>query len=137
LCRPRCRRGMGVVEGDGDNRREGMRPDRFDNESGSRPVRAIRRLLWFLGATAVFWGIAMVFRIGPGDFLPIEWLDPVPLVNSWTVPGLVLFLFFGVGSLAVVWLSRPGRPGPPRRGHLHWSWVAPIVIGGCLTIWIL
>src|SRR4029453_4719287 len=54
-------------------------------------------VLLFLGVSAVGGGLAMVTGYTP----PQKWLDAIPLVNSWIIPGLVLGLGFGAGSLVV------------------------------------
>ncbi|WP_432992715.1 hypothetical protein [Dactylosporangium sp. CA-233914] len=51
-------------------------------------------LLGFVGVTAVGGAVAMAFGALPG-----AWLDGIPLVDSWLLPGLVLGLGFGAGSL--------------------------------------
>jgi hypothetical protein len=60
-------------------------------------------MLVFLGVTALGGGVEMVvFRAG-NSHLPCAWLDSIPLVDSWPVPGLVLGLGFGVGLLVTAY----------------------------------
>ncbi len=40
----------------------------------------------------------IVFSSGNG-YLPHRWLDRIPVIDSWLVPGFVLGVGFGVGSL--------------------------------------
>jgi hypothetical protein len=99
-------------------------------------------VLLFLGVTALAGGTAMVFELG-GDqvMIPSEWLDSIPIVHSWLIPGLVLGLGFGVGSL----LTGYGMLRRVRWGWLvflerwtgqHWSWIAAIVLGLGHVVWI-
>lgn len=66
-------------------------------------VPTIAGVLTFLGLSAFAGGVALVF--GAGAAPPEEWLDQIPLIDSWTVPGLVLGVGFGLGSLIA-----PRRP---------------------------
>lgn len=112
-------------------------------ERSARPRAATMTagLLTFLGVTAAGGGAAMTFGVGGDEVLPSAWLESIPLVESWVVPGLVLGLGFGVGSLVVAygvarrprwrwlgWLERA-------TGH-HWSWAATIAVGMAHVAWI-
>ena len=105
------------------------------------PVRILTILLVVLGIGAVGGGFAMVFGIGGESMLPDEYLDALPLVDSWVVPGLILMIGFGFGSLTVafgVW-RRPAwawLDGLERLTGHHWSWIATIVIGVGQVVWI-
>ena len=108
-----------------------------------RPVALIvvSAMTAFLGLTAVAGGTEMVaFRSG-NSFLPPAWLDRLPLVDSWLGPGLVLGLGFGVGALVATYglLRRPRwRLTAPveRLTGQHWSWVASVLLGIGLVVWI-
>ncbi|GIF21648.1 hypothetical protein BJ973_004908 [Actinoplanes tereljensis] len=52
-------------------------------------------VLTFLGLTAVGGGVAILVGATP----PSGWLENVPLIHGWTIPGLVLTAGFGAGSL--------------------------------------
>jgi hypothetical protein len=107
---------------------------------GHRPALALvtTGVLGFLGITAVGGGAALIF--GPGT-APGDSLQRIPLIDSWVVPGLVLGIGFGLGSLLVAygvfrkphwaWLGRVER----RTGH-HWSWIATILIGFGQLVWL-
>lgn len=104
-------------------------------------VRLTLVFLFFLGVSALAGGIALVFGGASGMQPPPEWLDAIPLVRSWFIPGLVLGLGFGVGSL-VAGFGVFSRPRWPRlaglealTGH-HWSWLATILLGVGHVIWI-
>jgi hypothetical protein len=105
------------------------------------PVRILTALLVVLGIGAVGGGFAMVFGIGGQSMLPDEYLDALPLVDSWVIPGLILMIGFGFGSLIVafgVW-RRPvwaWLGGLERITGHHWSWIAAILIGVGQMIWI-
>jgi hypothetical protein len=102
------------------------------------PVKAIRFLLGFLGITATAGGIAMAAGVGGDEFMPVAWLDGVPLIESWLVPGLVLGIGFGLGSLMTLLASirRPAWPGTGQLWGRHWSWAAIMVIGLGHMVWI-
>jgi hypothetical protein len=110
-----------------------------------RPVteRAALALLLLLGVTATAGGLALATGLGGEQVMaPEEWLADVPLVDSWLVPGLVLGVGFGLGSLFTAWgLWRRPRPavlGAVERatGH-HWSWLATLLLGVGHVVWIL
>ncbi len=98
-------------------------------------------LLLVLGLGALGGGMAMIIGIGGESFLPDEYLDDLPLVDSWLVPGLILLVGFGVGSLVALYgvMRRPqwNWLGWLQRatGH-HWAWIATILIGLGHLIWI-
>lgn len=97
-------------------------------------------LLGFLGITATAGGVALM--TGSDGFAPPDsWLDRIPLAQSWTLPGLVLGVGFGLGSLVVlygVW-RRPEWKWLASlevlTGH-HWSWIGTIVLGIGQAVWI-
>jgi hypothetical protein len=98
-------------------------------------------LLGVLGIGAVGGGLAMVFGIGGESMLPDEYLEALPLVDNWVVPGLVLSIGFGLGSLLALYgLWRRPRwswlGGLERLTGHHWSWVATILVGIGQVIWI-
>jgi hypothetical protein len=105
-------------------------------------VIAVMVLLALLGIGAVGGGLAMLFGMGGESFLPGGYLDTVPLIDSWVLPGLVLLVGFGLGSLFTLWgmWARPRWPIADRleqwTGH-HWSWLATMVIGWSQVVWIL
>lgn len=94
-------------------------------------------VLTFLGATAVAGGVAMLSGTTPPD----DWLDRIPVIDSWVVPGVVLGVGFGFGSLLTVYgiARRPGWRWPrftERLARRHWSWLATILIGLGHLVWI-
>ena len=95
-------------------------------------------VLLFLGVTAVGGGIALILGIGAP---PENWLTGMPVIASWTVPGLVLGAGFGLGSLVAAYgmLRRPywSRLGFVARltGH-HWSWIVTLLLGLGQLVWI-
>ncbi|HEY4606764.1 MAG TPA: hypothetical protein VIH55_03870 [Acidimicrobiia bacterium] len=105
-------------------------------------VVALISLLIFLGVTALAGGAAMVFGIGDGVVLPpADWLDGIPLIETWVLPGLVLGIGFGLGASFAAygmlrlprwdWASLVERP----TGH-HWSWIAALLLGLGQVMWI-
>ena len=111
--------------------------------NASRPPSVLTALglLAFLGVTALGGGIEMLLFPHGNEYLPTEWLDGIPLVQSWVLPGLVLGLGFGAGSLVVGWgMFRKPRWGWLHRGFsrngLHWSWVGCVLLGLGLILWV-
>ena len=108
--------------------------------SGRRPaVLTTIGALVFLGLSALAGGIALVLGVGAAP--PADWLDEIPLIDSWIVPGLVLGIGFGVGSLLCAYgmLRRPrwAWAGPAERlTRHHWSWIFTILIGLGHVAWI-
>ena len=107
-----------------------------------RSVVVTCTLLAILGVSAVGGGGAMILGIGGESMIPNEYLDFIPLISSWVVPGLVLAIGFGIGSLFTLYgmLTRPSWRWVDvlerRSGH-HWSWVATIAIAVGQVTWIL
>lgn len=98
-------------------------------------------LLLFLGCTAVLGGVEMIVFSSGNGYLPQRWLDRIPVIDSWLVPGFVLGVGFGVGSLVTAYglIRRPRWPwaGPlARAGDRHWSWYATMVLGVGMLVWI-
>jgi hypothetical protein len=110
--------------------------------SDRRPatVTATAGVLGFLGLSATAGGAAMLFGVGDAA-PPSDWLDAIPVVDSWFAPGLVLGVGFGLGSLIATYgvLRRPRwawlRPVERLSGH-HWSWLATVLIGLGQVGWI-
>jgi hypothetical protein len=106
----------------------------------NRPLTASLTVgvLLFLGVSALGGGLAMVIGYTP----PQQWLDAIPLVNSWIIPGLVLGLGFGAGSLVVA-RGVAFRPRwrcterIERATRHHWSWAGTLVIGIGQVAWIV
>lgn len=109
--------------------------------TGHRPAAVVTTIavLVFLGISAMAGGIAMVFGIGAAP--PEDWLAAIPVIDNWVVPGLVLGIGFGIGSLVAaygmlrrarwVWLGFVER-----LSRLHWSWIATVLIGAGQIAWI-
>ncbi len=94
--------------------------------ASTRPaaVLATAGVLIFLGVSATAGGAALVSGAGAP---PHDWLRDVPLIDSWLVPGLVLGLGFGVGSLLVAYAMLTQH---------RWSWPATLLIGLGLALWL-
>jgi hypothetical protein len=104
-------------------------------------VVATGAVLIFLGVSAVAGGIALTFGVPATARPPDTWLRAVPLIDSWTIPGLVLGVAFGLGSLVTAYgvLRRPrwtALAGPERVTAHHWSWIATILLGAGQIVWI-
>lgn len=101
-------------------------------------------LLLFLGVTASLGGAAFVIApvvVGEGEWFPQSWLEDIPLIDSWVVPGLVLGIGFGLGSLLTAYgmLRRPRWRWTfwaERLTGQHWSWLATVLLGVGQTTWI-
>jgi hypothetical protein len=101
----------------------------------------IGTLLLVLGLGATAGGAAMTFGLGGSAMLPDEYLDAVPLIDSWVIPGIVLMIGFGIASLIAAYgvLQTPRwrwLGGIERATGHHWSWIATIAIGVGHVIWI-
>ena len=105
-------------------------------------VTVLLAVLGFLGVTALGGGIEMVLFPNGNEYLPIDLIAGVPVVETFLVPGLVLGMVFGLGSLAaavgiarqppVAWLAKVEA----RTGR-HWSWVLTVAIGVAFAAWML
>ena len=99
-------------------------------------------LLVFLGLSGLFGGIGLIFGLWGMDAIPREPLDRIPLIDSWLVPGLVLVVGFGLGSLIAAYgaLRRPPWPrfaAARRLTGRHWSWLATIGLGLGQLAWLM
>ena len=109
----------------------------------SAALTAVRVLLAFLGLAALGGGLTMIGDPSGGLIgMPADWMARVPLLDDWLVPGLVLAIWFGLGSLLTLagmtwrfemigtrWLQRWG-------GGRHWSWAATVILGMTQVTWI-
>lgn len=104
-------------------------------------VRVTVGTLGFLGLTALGGGIEMLLYPQGNQYVPIELIELVPIVDSFVLPGLVLALVFGVGSLvAMVGVLR--RPhwrwldGVERVTGHRWPWAATLALGVGFATWM-
>jgi hypothetical protein len=73
--------------------------------------------------------------------MPAAWMERVPLLSDWLVPGVVLAVWFGLGSLlaamGLLMLFRlPGLSRLERATRHHWSWSMTIALGATQMAWI-
>jgi len=106
--------------------------------TGHRPaaVWATIGVLGFLGVSAAAGGLAMVVGVGAP---PSDWLDRIPMIDTWVVPGVLLGAGFGLGSLLVAYgmlRQRPRLRVAERLTRHHWSWIATVLIGLGQIVWI-
>ncbi len=97
-------------------------------------------LVLALGALPAGW-LLFTRPDGSGMGMPLSMLAHSPF-SSFAVPGLILFLLFGVGSLVTLYglIARPrwAWTEPLMRGlHMHWSLAAAVIIGLGQMIWIV
>lgn len=112
-------------------------------KAGRRPgsVRALLATLGFLGVTALGGGIEMLAFPQGNEFLPADFLDRIPVADSFILPGLVLAGVFGLGSLVVL-VGALRRPrwgwlgGLERATRRHWSWAATLALGFGFLAWM-
>ena len=98
--------------------------------------------LLFLGVTALEGGIEMLLYPRGNEFLPGELMDSVPLLDAFVIPGLVLALVLGIGSLFVAWGVASRRESrPPERledwSNRHWSWAGTLLTGASFASWMI
>jgi hypothetical protein len=98
-------------------------------------------LLAFLAVTAIGGGLEMLLFPQGNPFVKAEWLDSVPF-DDWILPGLILLVGFGLGSVLVLWgVLRRSRIGPLDRlatpTRHHWSWLGSMLLGAGLVLWIV
>ena len=100
-------------------------------------------LLAFLGLAALGGGLTMIADPNGGLIgMPAEWMERVPLIDSWLVPGIVLAVWFGLGSLltlaGMIWRFEPtGARLLQRLGAgRHWTWGATVTLGTTQVVWI-
>ena len=110
-----------------------------------KPRHAVRNAalgaLGFVGATALAGGAEMVLAPKGNVFVKGAWLDHLPGLDSYVVPGLVLGVGLGGGSLVAaygIW-RRPRwrRLAALERatGH-HWALAATAAVGVGLGAWL-
>lgn len=118
-------------------------PTRPEVKTGPRPasVKWTIGILTFLGITALGGGIEMLLFYEGNEFLPAELIERTPF-DTFIVPGLVLGIVFGLGSLFVAW----GMWRRPDIGFLkwvewltdrHWAWAGAVLIGFGFTMWMV
>jgi hypothetical protein len=91
----------------------------------ARPARSGRRasvwwtfvMLGFLGISGLLGGIGLIFGIWGLQLIPREPLDRITVINRWLIPGLVLVIGFGLGSLTAAY-------GILRRSSWPWQDIA-------------
>lgn len=97
--------------------------------------------LVFLAMSALGGGAALIGNPdGSGLGLDAAWLSGSPFVD-YLVPGVVLFVLFGLGSIALIYgLWVKPKSGPLAflncMTHEHWAWVLTLLLGLALIIWI-
>jgi hypothetical protein len=105
-------------------------------------VRVTYGLRVFLGLSGIYGGIGLIFGIWGMQLIPREPLDRIPVIDSWLIPGPVLGIGFGLGSLTAAYgiLRKPRWPWlnfAQRPTGRHWSWAATILLGLGQIVWIL
>lgn len=98
-------------------------------------------LLLILGVGAVGGGTALVIGV-EGARPPDAYLNDLPLITNWVIPGLILAIGFGLGSLLTaygVW-RRPQWEWAQRLVAFtrhHWAWLATLLLGVGQMVWII
>jgi hypothetical protein len=120
---------------------EVARPPVAPRRSGA--LTAAKVLLAFLGLAALGGGLTMIADPNGGLIgMPAEWMKPVPLLDNWLAPGIVLAAWFGLGSLltlaGMTWRFEPtGARLLQRWGRgRHWTWAATVILGATQVVWI-
>ena len=91
-------------------------------------IRILLALLLFQGFSGVAggWGLTSD-PTGSAIGLELEWLEGSPFAD-YLIPGIILLVVLGIGPLIVV-------IGIFRR--LRWAWMASLLVGLALIIWII
>lgn len=95
----------------------------------------------FLSVMALPVGFTMITQPANNPIgMPMEWLNTTPF-KDYFIPGLILFTVIGLFPLVILYglLRRPAWAWMSRlesRLHAHWSWIACIVYGLAVMIWI-
>jgi hypothetical protein len=105
-------------------------------------LRFLLGCLAFLGVSAVFGGVVLVLDPTGGLMhMPLALLEFSPF-RDFLIPGLILGIVFGIGSLATflaLWF-RPAWSFGAALTHFtgeHWSWSAAFAVGLGQVIWIV
>ncbi|MFY1669726.1 hypothetical protein ACN27G_07175 [Plantactinospora sp. WMMB334] len=98
-------------------------------------------ILCFVGLTAAGGGAEMLLYPQGNAFVKAQWLDHIPVIDDWRVPGLVLGLGLGLGSLLTAYglWRRPHWRWAARIEHAtgrHWAWTATGLTALALGAWI-
>lgn len=100
-------------------------------------------LLVLQGLSGLGGGLAML-AAPDGSVIGIDtaWLEEVPIIDDWLIPGLFLSGVLGVGPLLVAWaiLRRPRLAWATRieaATGRHVSWSASVAIGVTLLLFLL
>lgn len=109
-----------------------------------RPVSlyVLTLCLVFLSLNALGGGYVLLADTTGGMMgLPQEWLQGTPF-PTYFVPGLFLFVVFGLGTLLVLYAlwARPNvalLQNLSRPLHEHWAWAAALALGVTLILWIV
>jgi hypothetical protein len=73
--------------------------------------------------------------------MPMEWLNTTPF-KDYFIPGLILFTVIGLFPIVILYglVRRPDwrwLKGLETRLHAHWAWIASVVYGLAVMIWIM
>lgn len=105
-------------------------------------TRALVGLLVFLGVGGLVGGAGMLAAPN-GSVIGLDpvFLEPVPLLDTWLVPGLFLLFVLGVLPLLTAWavVSAPALAWAEpleRRTHEHVAWAASLAIAVLLVTFI-
>jgi hypothetical protein len=113
-----------------------------------KPVRPLL-VMWVLSLVLIFLALGTVGGgilliqdpTGAVMQLEISWLVNTPFVNYF-VPGLILLLLYGVGSLFLLYAlwelpKFPLLTRLTRFTHEHWAWDFTVLLGVFLLVWLV
>lgn len=114
------------------------------NNQNRRPLAwyVMAGCMIFLSVMALPVGFTMITQPANNPIgMPMEWLSTTPF-KDYFIPGLILFTVIGLFPLVILYglLRRPswaGLNGLESRLHEHWSWIACVVYGLAVMIWIV
>lgn len=115
--------------------------NRKDQTSVQMPLIIIVSLLGLLVLSGVFGGYAMLSDTS-GELLGLSatLIDKIPLLNNYLVPGLFIFLVFGLVPIVVIYGLISFNQNKQRylpKSIYHWSWSSARMVSLILMCWIV
>lgn len=102
-------------------------PDEARDPGRPLTLYLLAGFLLFQGLSGLAGGFGLIRDpTGSAIGIPSSWLEGSPF-RDYLIPGVVLFVVLGVVPVMVAWAVWVG---------LQWAWIASLIIGAALVIWI-